>query len=168
MFRKQGYTLKIDVYAFGIVLWELLTREEPYRDLSKVDIITGVTEKNLRPPIPILQDNAYTSCMIRYIELMKACWHSDPAMRPGFETIVMALQQIEKSQMPSLSYSIKVSDVTEEVMLEEGVYRAMYRGAPVLAKLYSQFPTEALSQLYVFFISTTPETALLANFLLQY
>ena len=31
---------RIDVYAFGIVLWELATREEVYGDLSAAQIIS--------------------------------------------------------------------------------------------------------------------------------
>lgn len=33
------YVLQIDVYSFGIVMWELLTGEEPYADMHCASII---------------------------------------------------------------------------------------------------------------------------------
>ncbi|KAH8086673.1 protein kinase [Aureococcus anophagefferens] len=43
---------RIDVYAFGIVLWELATREEVYGDLSAAQIISRVANEGLRPEPP--------------------------------------------------------------------------------------------------------------------
>lgn len=43
---------RIDIYAFGIVLWELATREEVYSSLSAAQIIARVANEGLRPPVP--------------------------------------------------------------------------------------------------------------------
>lgn len=34
--------MQVDVYSFGIVMWELLTGEEPYADLRSEEIIGNV------------------------------------------------------------------------------------------------------------------------------
>lgn len=54
MLLDQGFDEKADVYSFGIVLWELLTQEEPYKGqyTSFEDLVDAVTKKGKRPDIP--------------------------------------------------------------------------------------------------------------------
>mmetsp|Transcript_22715 Transcript_22715/g.47651 ORF Transcript_22715/g.47651 Transcript_22715/m.47651 type:complete len:507 (-) Transcript_22715:158-1678(-) len=47
------YNLKADVYTFGIVLWEILSLQLPYSDItSRPALINSVVNKGERPPIP--------------------------------------------------------------------------------------------------------------------
>jgi serine/threonine protein kinase len=50
----QEYTEKVDVYAFGIILWEIISRKHPYEDhdfkfLSEKE---KAIRNGLRPTIP--------------------------------------------------------------------------------------------------------------------
>jgi serine/threonine protein kinase len=40
--RGEVYTDSADVYSFGSILWEMLNREIPFRNLSSVQIIGSV------------------------------------------------------------------------------------------------------------------------------
>ncbi|XP_058112862.1 uncharacterized protein LOC131255924 [Magnolia sinica] len=88
---KSGMvTEKVDVYSFGIVMWELLTGEEPYTDMRSEEIIAGIIKGDLRPEIPNWCDPAWRS-------LMERCWSSDPDSRPSFSEIAKELRAISAS-----------------------------------------------------------------------
>lgn len=81
---------KIDVYSFGIVMWELLTGDEPYADMHCASIIGGIVNNSLRPQIP-------TWCDPEWKSLMESCWASDPAERPSFSEISKKLRSMAAS-----------------------------------------------------------------------
>ncbi|KAK8871015.1 hypothetical protein M9Y10_008928 [Tritrichomonas musculus] len=80
---KKGvpYTLKVDVYAYGIVLWEITTSQLPYLGMESHEIIRQVVANNLRPDITDGMPSELS-------DLMKRCWDADPDNRPTFDEIV--------------------------------------------------------------------------------
>ncbi|KAJ7948972.1 Kinase family protein [Quillaja saponaria] len=76
---------KVDVFSFGIVLWEILTGEEPYANMHYGAIIGGIVNNTLRPTIP-------SSCDPEWRTLMEQCWEPNPAVRPNFTQIASRLR----------------------------------------------------------------------------
>jgi hypothetical protein len=79
-----------DVYGYGIILWELATREEVYQGLETTQIIAKVANENLRPPVEAVPDDC------PWKELMKECWAENPLERVNFTSIVSRLDAIQE------------------------------------------------------------------------
>ena len=86
-----------DVYGYGIVLWELATREEVYQGLETTQIIAKVANENLRPPVP--QDCPWKDIMVK-------CWAENPLDRLEFSDIVQELNALVKERQAAANGTI--------------------------------------------------------------
>lgn len=84
---------KVDVFSFGIVLWEILTGEEPYANMHYGAIIGGIVNNTLRPPVP-------NYCDPEWRLLMEQCWAPDPVVRPSFTEIASRLRVMSAASRP--------------------------------------------------------------------
>ncbi|OMO53038.1 hypothetical protein CCACVL1_28925, partial [Corchorus capsularis] len=84
---------KVDVFSFGIALWEILTGDEPYASMHCGTIIGGIVNNTLRPPIP-------ERCDPEWRKLMEECWSFDPEARPSFTEITNRLRAMSAALQP--------------------------------------------------------------------
>eukprot|EP00051_Salpingoeca_urceolata_P033094 m.18928 g.18928 ORF g.18928 m.18928 type:complete len:1188 (-) comp5818_c1_seq1:13-3576(-) len=83
----------MDVYSFGIVMWEILTRKLPFEDVnSQFEIIRLVVEGQ-RPPIP--PPTLGGEDVSPAIALMVECWAQNPRERPTFKQVVRDLRVLQ-------------------------------------------------------------------------
>lgn len=83
--NKASYSVKVDVYSFGMVLWELWERKRPFEDLSSRFDIMDAVRSGRRPTIN-------SDCPPAYRSLIQRCWQGDPSRRPMFQYIVRYLK----------------------------------------------------------------------------
>jgi hypothetical protein len=78
----------VDIFSFGVVLWEIWTMgEQPYPSLSIQEIFAGVMAGNLRPAIP-------EGCEPEWAQLMHDCWQGNPLQRPTFGEVAERLEAL--------------------------------------------------------------------------
>ncbi|RHY98086.1 hypothetical protein DYB35_000463 [Aphanomyces astaci] len=91
----EKYTEKADVFSFGVVCWETVTRACPYDGLSQIQAALGVLNHHLRPTIP-------AACPPFLKKLMTVCWGPAPEKRPTFAQIIDMLNAHSSSSSNSL------------------------------------------------------------------
>ncbi|KAM9448311.1 mitogen-activated protein kinase kinase kinase 20-like isoform 1-T1 [Salvelinus alpinus] len=83
-----------DTYSYGVVLWEMLTREIPFKGLEGLQVAWLVVEKSERLTIP-------SRCPDSFAVLMRKCWVTDPKERPMFKLILTTLESMSNdSKLP--------------------------------------------------------------------
>jgi len=71
LFSGGAYSLASDIYAFGIIMWEISAQEKPFLEIVHDKQLALRIFHGLRPTIT--DDTPQF-----YHDLMQKCWHSDP------------------------------------------------------------------------------------------
>lgn len=85
---NREFNEKCDIYSFGLILWCLLTRNDPYAEYEDLQTFRNdICKHHIRPIIP-------RDCLPSLRDLIQRCWHKDPSQRPDFATIIKELDYI--------------------------------------------------------------------------
>ncbi|CAK9186585.1 unnamed protein product [Ilex paraguariensis] len=90
--RGEPSNEKSDVYSYGVVLWELVTLQQPWSGLGPAQVVGAVAFQNRRLAIPQSTSPILAS-------LMESCWADKPDQRPSFASIVQTLKKLMKSPL---------------------------------------------------------------------
>ncbi|XP_003962417.2 mitogen-activated protein kinase kinase kinase 9 [Takifugu rubripes] len=109
--RSSTFSKGSDIWSYGVLLWELLTGEVPFRGIDGLAVAYGVAMNKLALPIP-------STCPEPFARLMEDCWSPDSHSRPQFPMILDQLTAIEESgffEMPVESFRCLQDDWKLEI-----------------------------------------------------
>jgi len=86
LFRQGHYTEKVDVFAFAVLLWELLTLEVPFDGLDAL-LIRPKVESGAPLHVPS------AGCPPDIRQLLHECWSVDGDQRPPMAHVVETLKR---------------------------------------------------------------------------
>ncbi|XP_076235317.1 mitogen-activated protein kinase kinase kinase 7 [Calliopsis andreniformis] len=110
VFEGSKYTEKCDVFSWGVILWEILSRKKPFDEIGgSAYRIMWAVHVGQRPPL-------IDGCPKPIEDLMTRCWHKCPEERPSMDEVVKimtTLSQFFSGHLEPVEYSRSVE--SEEV-----------------------------------------------------
>eukprot|EP00045_Choanoeca_perplexa_P018303 m.286233 g.286233 ORF g.286233 m.286233 type:complete len:1184 (+) comp17778_c0_seq16:3812-7363(+) len=110
--NSSNYTTAVDVFSYGVVLWELYSEGlEPYHEFKghALSLIREVSEGRRPVPHPKSMPDSLTQIMVR-------CWAAEPERRPSFHDIVTVLGD---QMAPSGATSSEEEDDFRDIVIAE-------------------------------------------------
>ena len=91
------FTIKSDVWSFGILLYELITFGcSPYPGMTNAQVLEAL-QTGYRMPCPV-------GCPEQLYEIMKDCWKDDAPSRPTFESLHWRMEDFFMENEPTHLY----------------------------------------------------------------
>lgn len=87
--RYAKFTEKSDVYALGMVLWELAARKAPYEDAENDDVARGWIKDGETEEFPEDADRPEG-----YEIIVRSCWSKNPEERPDARDLLPQLETL--------------------------------------------------------------------------
>ncbi|XP_023233213.1 mitogen-activated protein kinase kinase kinase 7-like [Centruroides sculpturatus] len=117
VFECCSYSEKCDVFSWGIILWEVLTRRKPFDEIGGPAFrLMWAVHIGQRPPL-------IEGCPKPLEELMTRCWSKDPIKRPSMSEIEEQLEELFQffkngADEPIINSSPDVYDTTDDESIQ--------------------------------------------------
>mmetsp|Transcript_3130 Transcript_3130/g.4519 ORF Transcript_3130/g.4519 Transcript_3130/m.4519 type:complete len:352 (+) Transcript_3130:110-1165(+) len=86
--RCETYGNAVDTYSFGVLAWQILALEVPYKDVTTDTFMDRVVHNDERPPIP-------KEWPLALGQLLQRCWAPDANDRPPMGQVKAELKMVK-------------------------------------------------------------------------
>lgn len=98
------YSDKSDIYAYGMVLWEIVSRKPPYDDVENLEEIFEAVRQEKQEKIPdqmtrLESGNPTAKTPESIKDFIRYCWFNDAAKRPSADDAVKAFKEVIKKEL---------------------------------------------------------------------
>ena len=89
---QKTYSVAVDVWSLGMLMYELLTHEKPYQRDSLAEAeqkISSGTPPEIPSGLDVVKNKKWMQCVpVGYVALMKRCYSLNPASRPSCKELI--------------------------------------------------------------------------------
>lgn len=118
VFEGSTYTEKCDVFSWGVILWEVLSRRKPFDDVGwSAYRIMWAVHTGQRPPL-------LEGCPKPIEELMVRCWSKEPEKRPSMNEVVQIMEcllEFFSGHDQPIEYSLTTSNSEEDCVVDSEI-----------------------------------------------
>ncbi|GLC48078.1 hypothetical protein PLESTB_000712600 [Pleodorina starrii] len=97
---RRSVTDRTDIYALGVIMWEMLAGKRPWQGLKPLLVAYQVAYRSLRPPLFELG----ARCPPKLRQLIEECWCQEPKQRPSSQQVVDRLLEILNELPPEQDF----------------------------------------------------------------
>lgn len=121
---ESGNTTASDVYSFGIILYEVYSRKDPYEgEGSFRTILTQICDPTIqkRPPTP-------SSCPDTIGVIMRECLDGDPTARPSSEELDLRLrrERVENVEPGDMHLTVQSKNNADRMRRGDSIINEMF------------------------------------------
>ncbi|CAI9572007.1 unnamed protein product [Staurois parvus] len=110
-YHEYKPTKEFDVYSFAILIWMILSGQEPYYGINR-DIIFYRVPHGIRPDMKLVDKWKTKKMVPEAIEMMTQCWDGEPSKRLCFAECMELLEKMEKT------YEGEIKDAVLDVLIK--------------------------------------------------
>ena len=99
--QSRPYNEKVDMYGFGVIMWQVATGGSPYQGFGRLDITTRVAGQGERPSLDMRYKNQATHPNLPYKmkKILQGCWCPNIQERMTAEDALAVLSSLLSAEV---------------------------------------------------------------------
>jgi len=115
--RAEPATHAMDIYAFGVLVFQMLTARAPFPEYIDRDIFIALQSRN-HLDAPLLASSKFPDAPARLIDLVNACIQPDASERPPLSSVIRTLEESLASMAMPIPAMTEVFETPDSILAE--------------------------------------------------